>query len=86
MSQPIHQPAEVFPPGEFLAEELEARGISVPDFAVTLGWPRWLLESVIRGEKRVTPRIAIELGGHLGISDVFWSNLQAQWDRRRRDG
>ena len=35
--QPI--PAEVFPPGEFIREELEARGWSLQDLAEILGRP-----------------------------------------------
>ena len=36
-------PAEVFPPGEFVREELEARGWTQTDLAAILGRPLRLL-------------------------------------------
>ena len=38
----IRTPAEVFPPGEFLADELEARGWTQTEFAEIIGRPQTL--------------------------------------------
>ena len=43
-------PAEVFPPGEFLADELEARGWTQSEFAGIIRRPEKLVMRLLRGE------------------------------------
>ena len=68
-------PAEVFPPGEFLADELEARGWSQTDLADILGRDINLVNDIIRGKRGITPETAQGLADALGTSARYWLNL-----------
>lgn len=72
-------PAEVFPPGEFLAEELEARGWSQAEFAEILGRPAAAVSEIINGKRAVTPSTAKELASALGTSAILWMNLESAY-------
>ena len=69
-------PAEVFPPGEFLADELEARGWTQSEFAGIIRRPAKLVNEIIAGRKTITPETARELAAALGTSPQFWLNLE----------
>lgn len=71
--------AEVFPPGEFLKDELEARGWSQTEFAEIIGRPVRLVNEIIAGKKSVTPETAIQLEASLGTSAEMWMNLESQY-------
>ena len=77
------RPAEVFPPGDFLSEELEERGWSQTDLAAVLGRPVTVVSAIIKGKRRITPDTAAGLAAALGTSPEFWMNLDAiyQLDR-----
>ena len=51
--------AEIFPPGEFLREELEARNWSQTELAEIMGRPVRLINEIIAGKKAITPETAI---------------------------
>ena len=53
-------PAEVFPPGEFLADELEARSWTQVEFAELIRRPTKLVNEIIAGKKVITPETARE--------------------------
>ena len=55
------RPAEVFPPGEYIGDEVEARGWTQEDFARVLGRPLKTVNEIITGKKQVTAATAIEL-------------------------
>ena len=67
-------PAEVFPPGDFLREELEAHGWSQSEFADIIGRPIKTVNEIIAGKRRITPSTAKELEAALGISARSWMN------------
>ncbi len=71
--------AEIFPPGEFLREELEARGWSQTELAEIIGRPVRLINEVIAGKKAITPETAIQLGDSLGTGPELWMNLESQY-------
>ena len=71
--------AEVFPPGEFLKEELEARGWSQTALAEIMGRPVRLINEIIAGKKGITPETAIQLGESLGTGPELWMNLESQY-------
>lgn len=71
------RPAEVFPPGDFLREELEARGWSQMDFAEIIGRPRKAVSEILAGKRQVTPDTATELAAALGTSPEYWLRLEA---------
>ena len=72
-------PAEIFPPGEFLRDELEARGWTQVEFAEIIGKDTRLISEVIGGKRSVTPETAIALGEALGTGPEFWMNLESQY-------
>lgn len=70
------QLAEAFPPGEYLADELEARHWSQSDFAEILGRPAQFVSEIISGKKEITRESAAQIGAALGTSAEMWLNLQ----------
>lgn len=72
-------PAEVFAPGEFLAEELEARGWSQTELAEILARPPRLINEVIAGKRAITPETAKGLAAAFGTSPQFWMNLETSY-------
>ncbi|MDN7506625.1 HigA family addiction module antitoxin [Burkholderia orbicola] len=71
--------AEVFPPGEFLKEELEARDWSQVELAEIMGRPSRVVSEVIAGKRAITPETAVALGEALGTGAEFWMNLESQY-------
>lgn len=74
MNTPIA--AELFPAGEILADELDARGWTQADFADVLGCPAQFVSEIISGKKEITRESAAQIGAALGTSAEFWLNLQ----------
>lgn len=72
--------SEVFAPGEFLLDELEARGWSQKEFAEIIGRPHALVNQIVLGKKAITPETARELAAALGTSAELWLNLQSAFD------
>lgn len=81
MSNP--KPAEVFPPGEFIQDELDARGWDANDLVSYTGIDEVSIRKILRGEGKITRRIATELGYVFGTSASLWINLQTTWDERK---
>ncbi len=75
----MNLPAEIFPPGEFLRDELEARGWTQTELAEIMGRPIRLINELIAGKKAITPETAIQLGQALGTSADVWMNLESQY-------
>lgn len=73
------QAAEVFPPGVFLEEELEARNLTQLDFAEILGKFPKDVHNLIKGKVSITPETAMLLSDALGTSDLFWLNLESEY-------
>ncbi len=73
-------PAEVFPPGEFLADEIDARGWTQLEFATIIRRPTKVVNEIIAGKKAVTTDTARELAAALGTSPQYWLNLQIAYD------
>jgi HTH-type transcriptional regulator / antitoxin HigA len=71
--------AEVFPPGEFLRDELEARNWSQSEFADIIGRPVRLINEIIAGKRSITPETAKQLGASLGTSAEIWMNLESRY-------
>jgi HTH-type transcriptional regulator/antitoxin HigA len=71
--------AEVFPPGEFLADELEERGWTQTEFAEIINRPQKLVNDIIHGKRAVTPETATDFAAALGTSAQFWMNLESAW-------
>ena len=72
-------PAEVFPPGEFIREEIEERGWTQEDFAEILGRPLRLVNEIIMGKRGITPETANGIAAAFGTSAQFWMNLESMY-------
>jgi HTH-type transcriptional regulator/antitoxin HigA len=72
-------PAEAFPPGEFLADELSERGWTQKEFADLTGLSPRLVSEIIGGKRSVTPEAAIRFSAALGSSAQFWMNLDTAY-------
>ncbi len=72
-------PAEVFPPGEFIRDELEARGWTQADLAEILGRPLKAVSEILMGKRAVTPETAKGLGEAFGVDPQFWMNLESAY-------
>lgn len=73
-------PAEVFPPGEFLADEIVERNWTQSEFAEIIRRPIRVVNEIISGKKAITPDTARELAAALGTSPQYWLNLQTAYD------
>jgi antitoxin HigA-1 len=69
------------PPGEILVRQfLKPLGITLTEFADTLGVTRARLSEIVNGKRGVTPDTALRLERVLGPSAQFWLNLQQSVD------
>ena len=74
-----YTPAEVFPPGEILRDELEARGWTQDVLADILERPTAVVNRIISGKTQITPDTAQGLGQALGTGAQFWMNLESAY-------
>jgi HTH-type transcriptional regulator/antitoxin HigA len=81
----VRTPAETFPPGDYLREELEARGWSQTEFAEIIGKPVRTVNEIIAGRRQVTPETATAIAAALGTSPQFWMNLETAYQLSRVD-
>src|SRR5262245_4573371 len=73
------KPAEVFPPGEFLRDELDARGWTQTEFAEIIGRPPRLINEIIAAKRSITPETAQDFAAALGTNAQFWMNLETAY-------
>ena len=78
-------PAEVFPPGEFLRDELEVRNWTQTEFAEIIGRPTRLVNEIIAGKRGVTPETAQEFAAAFGTGAQFWLNLETSYQLYQSD-
>jgi antitoxin HigA-1 len=67
-------------PGETLAEELAARGLSANALALKLRVPANRITDIVRGRRSLTAETALRLGRYFGTGARFWVDLQASHD------
>lgn len=68
-------------PGEMLRKEfLEQLHVTPAAFAAHIGVPLPELEAFIRGERDLTPTLAIRIGNAVGTSVQMWLNMQLACD------
>ena len=73
------QMAEVFAPGEFIKEEIDARGWTQNDLAEITGKSVRLISEVILGKRALTPDTAQALADALSTSAQFWMNMESAY-------
>jgi len=69
-------------PGEHLAEELRALGLSAAKFARTLKVPTNRITGILNGQRAITGDTALRLAHFFGTSAAFWLNLQSLFELR----
>lgn len=74
-------PAKVFPPGEFIKEETEARNWTHNDLAQILGLSPRLVSEIIAGKRSITLNTAKRLAYAFGTSAHLWINLERTYQR-----
>ena len=73
---PIH-------PGEILADELEAIGITAAMLAERLNVPKNRIYQIVKGERSLTADTAMRLSIFFGTTPEFWLNLQKLYELDR---
>ena len=63
-------------PGEHLAEQLEALGMSATEMARQIKVPTNRITEILKGRRSITGDTALRLGHFFGTSPDFWINLQ----------
>lgn len=67
-------------PGEYLAEEIEARGISQKELAKRMKRPLNAVNEIINGKKAITAETALQLEEVMPeIPARFWLNLETDY-------
>lgn len=69
-------------PGEHLAEELEALGMSAAALARQLKVPTNRITEILNGQRSITGDTALRLAHFFGTSAEFWLNLQSLYELR----
>ena len=73
-------PDVAIPPGEYLEEEIEARGISQKELAKRMGRPLNTINEIINGKKAITAETALQLERVMPeIPARFWLNLETDF-------
>ena len=75
------------PPGEFLAESIEAAGVTQAELARRMGRPAQAINEIVRGTKAITAETAIQLERVLGVPAHIWLGLEGEYQhaKARRD-
>lgn len=76
----VFTPAEVFPPGDYLRDELEERGWTAKEFAEILGRPAQVVSEILNGHKQIMPETALAIAEAFGTSAELWTNLQTTFN------
>lgn len=67
-------------PGEFIREELEARGWLQRDLAYILGVTEQTVNMIVSGKRGISPDMAMALGDAFDVSPAFFANLQKSYE------
>ena len=73
-------PDVAVPPGEYLAEEIAARGLSQRELARRMGRPVNAINEIVNGKKAITAATALQLESVMPeIPARFWLNLETDY-------
>src|SRR5437867_2919060 len=72
-------PDIAIPPGETLAETLDALGLTQAELARRAGRPVQAISEILQGKKEITPETALELERVLGVPAHVWIRLEADY-------
>lgn len=68
------------PPGEFIKDELDARGWSQTDLAYILGVPVAAVNQLVSSKRGISAEMAKALGNAFDTSADLFANLQTSWE------
>ena len=66
-------------PGELLAEEIEARGMTQRELATLVGRPPQVISEIVRGRRGISAETALQLESALGTAAHIWVGLDADY-------
>ena len=69
-------------PGEQLAQQLAALGMSAAELGRQLQVPPNRITEILKGQRAITGDTALRLGHFFGVSPQFWLNLQTLYELR----
>ncbi len=69
-------------PGEILADELDALGLSARKFAEHIGVPPNAVTAILNGRRGVSAEMALRLGRAFGTGERYWMNLQSYYEAK----
>lgn len=69
-------------PGEQLAEELDALGMSAAALGRALAVPTNRITAILNGQRGITGDTALRLARFFGTDPQFWMNLQSLYELR----
>ena len=75
----IRDVAEAFPPGEFIKDELEARGWTQEDLAEITGLASPVISNIINTKRAISPDVASSIAAAFGTTAQFWMNLETSY-------
>jgi HTH-type transcriptional regulator/antitoxin HigA len=84
----IRDIAEAFPPGEFIKDELDARGWTQDVLADITGVSAPAISNIIKGKRAISVDIASGLAAAFDTTAQFWMNLETSyqlWTETRAD-
>jgi addiction module HigA family antidote len=73
-------PGDIFHPGEFIKDEMEARNMSQQELADKLHVSKSEISLLLNGHRNITPAIAIKLEKAWGTDAELWMNLQIRYE------
>lgn len=76
MCSQTSDPAEAFPPGEYLHDEIEARGWTITQFAEIIARPTQAISEIINGKKEVTVQTAMQIAAATDTEAATWLAMQ----------
>ncbi len=73
-------PDIAIPPGDLLAETIEAKDLSQSELAKRMDRPIQVINEIIKGKRSITPETAIQLERVLGTPAYVWINLEKNYE------
>ena len=75
----VRVPAEAFPPGDTLREELDERGWTQADLAEITGKTPAAINEILTGKRAISTEMACMFADAFGTSPEFWINLESSY-------